>query len=317
MTTAARLSVLAALALAACAPAAARQPAPVAARGVHDLMPRFWRFREAMAGADSARADSLFRALVVAEDTAVFQGFTGGPSPARVARYLRGLPGFEADMRSLSERMTRDLPGRQARFAALFPDVRWDRFDVYVMPNFGGFDAGTGDLHGRQTLVIGVDGTLSAHGPGADLRILFGHEFFHLYHADQQAGPPAARDSTPLFWQMWSEGLATYVAGRLNPESPLGAVLMDDSLAPRVAAVRPALAAEALRRIDERSREGVIDFMSARPSRPELPSRSGYYIGYLAAEEMGRTLTPHQMARLKPADVRPAVVAVLERMAAR
>ncbi len=45
-----------------------------------------------------------------------------------------------------------------------------------------------------------------------------------------------------------------------------------------------------------------------------LPARRAYYLGYLIAEEVGKTMSMREMAKLDCAAVRPVVVAAVERL---
>jgi len=53
----------------------------------------------------------------------------------------------------------------------------------------------------------------------------------------------------------------------------------------------------------------------AQPPVPPFPPRYGYYVGYLVAQDIGRTRSLKQLAALKASEVRPLIEASLRGMA--
>ena len=70
-------------------------------------------------------------------------------------------------------------------------------------------------LHSEQ---FGIDAIAILHGPG-DMPSFFAHELFHIYHR-QVMGSRMPDPDNFTWWEMWEEGLATYVSARLNPDRP-------------------------------------------------------------------------------------------------
>jgi hypothetical protein len=48
---------------------------------------------------------------------------------------------------------------------------------------------------------------------------------------------------------------------------------------------------------------------------PNIPPRAGYYIGYLAARQAGKTRSLTELAHLSPAQVRPVLEEALQALA--
>ncbi|HEY0282400.1 MAG TPA: hypothetical protein VGC27_07245 [Rhizomicrobium sp.] len=73
------------------------------------------------------------------------------------------------------------------------------------------------------------------------------HELFHIYH-HHLLGAAIPKDEGIVWWQMWEEGLATYVSKRLTPACRLRqfvacvpAVVLNEPPCPRAAAARRVL----------------------------------------------------------------------------
>jgi uncharacterized protein YjaZ len=143
-----------------------------------------------------------------------------------------------------------------------------------------------------------------------ELSPLVVHELFHVYH-----GEVVADDPETFSWALWAEGLATYVSRRLNPKVPEQLVCCLPPIEPAEAAV-DLLAPEALRLLDSEKREDYARFFLGGKEL-DIPSRSGYYLGYRIATEAGKTRTLEELAAMTPAEVRALEVVELRRMAER
>ena len=114
-------------------------------------------------------------------------------------------------MRDLSARLSAELPRQITRFRETFPRFQCDTA-VYFLYAAGAFDGATREVTGKDALMFGLDTIARLKEP---LSPLFAHELFHVYHAERIPKPPEA-----FYWQMWEEGLASYVSRRLNPDVP-------------------------------------------------------------------------------------------------
>lgn len=207
--------------------------------------------------------------------------------------YIRKLEGFEAA-----------LGDNLATFRVAFPDFEpGDR--VLVVHSLGELDGGVLTLNGRQTLVFGID-VMAAHHPFESESAFFHHELFHLYHSDDFG-------CAAVWCTLWSEGLATYVAHRLNPTATDAELLLD--LPKGVVADTIAVEALAWERLEatllstDTADRAVL--FQARPSPGGLPPRHGYYLGYRIVEELGQTRDLHALAALTPEEVLPLIQATV------
>ncbi len=214
-------------------------------------------------------------------------------------------------MRAVSTRLHQDLPRFTRTFSDSFPDFAFDG-TVFFYPSLYMRDGGTVAFPPGAALMFGVD-VIARRGPGADLAVLFHHELFHLYHAQQHR---EQRPPFPLFLGIWAEGLATYVSKRLNPQASELAVLLHDRQLLDARPRLPELAAKTLDHLDDTSSARAALYLQGGSGDPEIPRRAGYLLGLHVAERMGRGRTLAELARLRPEVVRREMAAVLRGMAA-
>ncbi len=225
------------------------------------------------------------------------------PGPRLDALALKGLRTAREDpvQRARHETLLQAVPALSARFAKAFPDFRCD-FPVYLAPTFGQMDGAGRQVAGRPSLVLGVD-TIAASETEAQLPVLLAHEMFHRYHF-QAAGFSDDLAERDLIWRtLWTEGLATYVSARLNPDRPLAdALLFPRDLEARAEPLTQVLAQEVRQSLD-RVDPAVFDLYflggDANAKRLGRPSRAGYYLGYRVAERLGAHRSLSQLAHLK------------------
>jgi len=283
---------------------------------VKDLTPTFWRFWDEARGKPQAEQLRLLREHVVATHPDVYTAevltldTTLPLDEALAQRWPRFLAfaGKHLDTaRGLSASLKEELPRYEDRFRRTFPDLAYTG-EVYFVASLGAFDGGTRQVKGRTALLFGVDVIAAIYGEKADLEAFFDHELFHLYH--EQFPDPELEDT--LARALWKEGLATYVAGTLNPETPESLLFgLPVDLPERARATLPQLARELRARLDSKSPEDYKTFFLGHSQRKDIPARSGYYVGYLVARELGRTRSLPELARLQGRPLRDAIDGVL------
>lgn len=269
-----------------------------------DLMPAFWKYWDAAKGLPRDEQVRLFQERVMGAHAAVYAGvFDKAPMPVAqiVGNSLDTMPSIEAGMRELSAKLSDELPRQIARFREAFPKFRCGE-PVYFLYSAGAFDGGTRDVSGKEALMFGLDVIARLKEP---LSPLFAHELFHVYHAERIPKSPEA-----FYWNMWEEGLASYVSDRLNPGEPACCL---PPAAP-VDAALPKIVAGALERLDSEKPEDYRPYFLGGENALGLPQRSGYVLGYRIAAEAGKTRSLEQLADLQPAEVRKLIEAGLRRM---
>ena len=76
------------------------------------------------------------------------------------------------------------------------------------------------------------------------------------------------------------------------------------------------LSQKLLRHLDDPDSAETYGYFFLGPlDRTDVPARNGYLIGWRIAQELGRSRSPPELARMTPAQIRPELVRVLERFA--
>lgn len=182
---------------------------------------------------------------------------------------------------------------------------------IYLIHSTGELDGSVRRINGKDHLVFGAD-RLAVRLAGAtrpNVQPLLHHEAFHLLHGQHFTG---CWDT--LWCGIWREGLATYAAKTLNPRAS------DDDLSMRE--LKQALGADpsnavclTLTKLDSKDRDEQRDFVSMNFTVPGLPPRFGYYVGFLAAQELGKTHSLTDLAKMPVEQVRPLMEQSLRRLA--
>jgi hypothetical protein len=233
----------------------------------------------------------------------VYAGAGLKTTPERLGRWLPDFDSIADEVRSLSDDFGHHYERHARHFQIEFPDFRRDQAPIYLMPSLFGFDGHLRPWQGRLPLFIGIDGIVRYHGADANLSVFLDHESFHLYQA-QVLPDLVMDDNPPVYGSLWTEGIATYVSERLNPDSSLEQVLLDDRKLAQVdeATVRE-LAAKLIPVLDSTTPEDSKRFFSAGHTGPE-PARGGYLIGLLIARKIGSTMSLAQLPRIPATTVR-------------
>ncbi|MFO0745327.1 MAG: hypothetical protein U1F43_06560 [Myxococcota bacterium] len=178
----------------------------------------------------------------------------------------------------------RVLEGRKA-FQAAFPDFD-PRCDFYLTVAFS-FKGKVVDVNGANLLALGLE-TLGPDGPALDLTIA--HEQFHLHHF-RSFSP-----SGGLYRGVWSEGLASYVAAVLVPNTKLSEVLgFDGASVDKMASLFDRLVADVLANMDSPDPSLKRAYLGMEPNDSWVPPGSGYYVGLMLAMELAKS---HDLATM-------------------
>lgn len=218
------------------------------------------------------------------------------------------------------DKLETDIPAEAARFRSLFPDAAANpSVAVVLAPDF---DSKSGILSdGTPVLALSIDTLILEK---ADLSILFPHELFHLYDATRAGVSndgvmPGTNVTLPLF----EEGLATYVSSLVSPGHTDGQYLLQGSLGALPASRLP----EAARRFLVDADQPAIDAAggprayarwfegSAQHYQPDLPNRSGYWLGLNLVRQMSKTHALAEMASWSPDQAQEETRAALMSMA--
>jgi hypothetical protein len=228
---------------------------------------------------------------------------------ARLLRALNGFPDRRAAIAEVSRRFSGMFQPALKSFEARFGPMTGYP-PIYLVHSLGEFDGGTRDLPGGSRLLFGADIIARIHA-NHDIQPFFHHELFHLYHQRYFK-------SCEVVWcSLWTEGLAVYVAAELNPRATDEELLLTipEPIRPAVEKDRAAAVCAVARRLDSNEQKDMEALFSSGRLSPALPPRFGYYVGFLVAQDLGKTRSLQQLAHLDREHARPLVEAALKRLA--
>ncbi len=282
---------------------------------VIDATPEFWQFWDANSQKpDGERVQAFFDTVVGGRPDLFGGGVLGSGSltnrstdPAvrkRVATYLHEVAPLIPRMRRLSKTIGSFRHYAQ-EFGISFPDYA-PTTPVYFTVSLFAFDAGVRFAGGEAAVFFSIDGIARYDGPDADFKIIIDHELFHQYRT--QIAPESSDHSEALWAYLWEEGLATFVSQQLNPGSNAAQVLMvPPNLSELASPMLPALARELLANLDSKDANEFAAFFAFDNHRPDLPLRSGYYVGYRIAKKLSSGRSLQELAALRGPELKAAI----------
>ena len=279
---------------------------------VYDLATVFQQVADRNAGKPDAAVRD-FRETIVPRFPQFYgpQRYKGKVSEEqRDAQYARAFTEFPAIRTAYIEKVagfTRGLPGHIASFRKEFPDYPATT-DIWFLHSLGEMDGGMRTFGGKRYFVFGADVMVQVHGSG-DEAAFFHHELFHDYHT-------MSCETRQVWTSLWTEGLATYVSKRMNPGANNAELLLDipKNLVADTQAQLGAAIEDLHAKLESSDPEAMRSLFQGRSTVSGLPVRRGYYLGYLVAEDIGKTMSMQQMAKLDCASARTAVLAAVERL---
>lgn len=219
-----------------------------------------------------------------------------------IAQSIKSFPKERAAIAATAASFTTAFETREARFRAFFPDYR-QRLPVYLIHSINQMDGGTRTINGRTTLLFGAEMIARIHDEST-IGPLLDHELFHSYHAR------FFRGCNQLWCSLWIEGLAVYVAQRMNPGATDRQLLLTlpEPIRP---AVEPRLS-EAMCAFGDKMTstggEDYAEYFNYRTTKSRFPARTGYYLGLVIADKVGRGMPITRLATLPRARVLPLML---------
>ena len=210
---------------------------------------------------------------------------------------------------AMAQRFASLIRPAERRFGQEFGPLSGFR-PIYLVTSLGEFDGGMRTLGGKGYLMFGADVMAELYANRSPQPFLH-HELFHLYHTR------TFDDCSAVWCNLWNEGLATYVAHRMNPGATDDELLLTNPVPLRqaVEANRQEAVCAVRDRLDSTDRKDNAALFSSGRLSERLPGRFGYYVGYLAAAEAGKTRSLKELAQLGNEEVRPLLEASLRGLA--
>ena len=291
--------------------------APATSFRIHDFMPDFWRFWAVARGRPVARQARLWQELYVRPHQAVFADLAEpckdefAPAWA-LTHYFPNLPKIVPSMHEAAADLPQKLSSAHNRFLRMFPDMRWSG-DVYVMASGYCFNGRAQSVRGHEAILLGIDTrvALGQRDPVPDMT----HELFHRYHSEFFDFKPSS--GYPLWTTLWAEGMAEFVAEKLNPAaSDADLSLVPIGMPQQVDARRQELAADFLRVFTATDEGDAKKWFNDTNSRdPVVPARAGYQLGVLVARELAKRYPIQAMAHWSRSEAEPHIEAALASIA--
>jgi hypothetical protein len=228
---------------------------------------------------------------------------------ARILKSLQAYPAMRDKILAVSKQFSILLAPARESFERAFGSVHSEQ-PIYLLHSLGEMDGGTRDLGGKDILIFGADGIVNYHD-GQDLTPFFHHELFHLAH-EKPFG-----ECKPVWCSMWEEGLATFVAASLNPQAGDAALMLDlpKPIRPMVDADREGAICAVKPLLGSTDDEDYEKLFFGNASLAGWPARMGYYVGYLAMVDLGKTHSLKQLAAMKPPEAKVELEGALDRLA--
>ena len=307
---------LMAIAMPAIVAAPAVMATPAAGIVVRNLMPDFWNFWRAARDRPAAVQVQLWHELYQQPNAAVFADLRSTCNAdlqpdVLQKQYFPILKSLIPAMRALSASLPNEIISVEAQFTKAFADMRW-RGPIYVMASVGCFNGRSQLIQGRQALLLGVDDMAGLHE--TNVRPLITHEMFHRYHYSHFAFEPELPQA--LWVRLWAEGLATFVAGRLNPgASTYELTTISPEAISRMDSQMSVLTKRFLGRLNSTSQADATAYFSDDSANKQIPPRVGYYMGLEVAQYLARRYPMQTMAGWDHAQAKPHILLALRRWA--
>ena len=296
--------------------------APQPAANLTDLMPAFWDFWARAEGKSGDERITLLKQVALEPHRVFYEKVVQIPSDQRLGEILDTLSPSVSVLRRVDGEFHAQFPGAWASFLTAWPDL--DRsLPIYVGPSLFTSSGQVRDLDGRTIVFYGLDVVAVVLSDETNHVPDIHHELFHAYHWQRNAAIAAAgRESfsetrtTPMYNDLWTEGLALLAVRRMNPDAPLALVLASKELPEKGPPVLARVAGELRQRLDVTNLKEVGDYFFFHTSRTDIPSRIAYYVGLRLAEQVGRRLSMEEMIGLEGAALRREIDRGLGELAA-
>jgi hypothetical protein len=304
-----------------CAAACAVAPAANAACTVVDLETPVERLAALTTDLAPSEQIAAYRRTIVAPNPDLFRAevlgdFAPGAQDEAMLASLAAVR--RAGRGEILREVTTGLAAAERRLRTKLPGFRCD-FPIYLMDSLGRFDGAGRQVGGRAALVLGLD-QIAAERAVLLLPVFLAHELFHRYHS-QASGFSDDPGEHQLLWRsLWAEGLATYASYRLTPGANLrSALIAPPDLAEQARPLARTLASELLGNLDGSDHDVYVTYFTygnRHVAERGIPWRSGYYLGFLVAQDLGRTRSLSELAALKGPLLAQLIRQALERIAA-
>ncbi|MBY0471561.1 hypothetical protein K2X30_10380 [bacterium] len=223
-----------------------------------------------------------------------------------MAKQLSEFPAAKKDFVKKTKAIQASLKKGIEFFSKKFPDFNRG-FRIYVTHSFGDMDGGTRQIDGKTYFIFGVDLMVKNHKGYTSEVPFFHHELFHMYH--RQFLP----EERVIWNSLWAEGLATYAAKKLNPNATMKDLILDlpEGMIPKIKKDLAFHWSDLASKLTSRDADDHKSYFRLSSENKKVVVRAGYYLGYLLAQEIGKTMSLSEMAQLDEAHLVPLLQKII------
>lgn len=217
----------------------------------------------------------------------------------KVREHLADFPELKEEFAKAAQRLPEQLNSAAVSFKEAFPDFDAD-IDITLLHSLGQMDGGVRKVGGKRRFFFGAD-MMAYHHNFSDERPFFHHEFTHFYVEQLlKAGELSWSDSSELWRQLCSEGLAVYVSASLNPGASDAELLLEvpENLVQATRANLSHIATEILKNLESEDKHVQDRYFRFGSDDPSFPKRCGYVVSYWVLEKMAEHRTLHDLIRI-------------------
>ena len=296
-------------------------PSPVSARDgyrVINVVDDFLAYYQAAKGQGPEQRAALWVSLVEARnqaffDDAVYRRKQGAERERyrenclqtfweEIAPDMDYYAGLNRNLKAVTEQTLADF---QKHFQDFKPDT-----DFYLTFSFS-FRGKAVDVGQKVVLALGLE-LFKDYGSKADqqIKITLAHELFHLYHF-QSFSP-----SGGLYRSLWTEGLAVYASAVVVPNLRRSSYLgFSGQKMDRCHELLPRLAADLKKNLGRSDNRLQRIYFGAEENDTQVPPEAGYYVGLLIIENLVKSHSLAQLARMDKDRVFQLLAGELDRLA--
>jgi hypothetical protein len=280
---------------------------------IRDLSQSFFYFWDAAQGKDESEQLQLWQELYESRHAEVFQVYFSRPYwgrredlPEALKRYKEDIDGIKKTAKEVTQLISQIAARAQTAFA-----ISEDEIEMDVIAFVGAYYAdGFGfPINGRMTIFLALERL--AEYESDQMKALIAHELSHGFHME------IAKNSHPrLFAEimkdpaqllqlapgLFMEGLAVAASKRIVPRLNERAFLFyGREQWEWCQENRARLVKLALKELENQGQDSYHKFLTTAKPQEELPyHRTGYYIGYLAIEQLLEQYGLRELAELRP-----------------
>ncbi len=261
-------------------------PAPQSIKIV-DIMPAFWRVWDGHY-TDAQRVQA-FKEQVVLPNLAVYmyhEFYSNLATDASIEDYFRRVRPYIPAMRTIDARIQTQMPAEIDNVRKALPDFDPQSiYAIYVMPSLLHFNGQVHDMFDKAGVFFGVDGLAEFDGADVNFGVDLAHELFHIYQYEKYAGKRPAE--TPTWQDVWIEGSAAYASEKIASNATKA-----DALGNQLASADASTTHKLACLVDTGwMSPSDDDLINAGKHPGELPPRGGYLVGYLATEQLAKSMS--------------------------